>query len=247
MKLEMMVNDRTLYFDLSKAINISIPIKRQKSVSSFGIAGATYQDYEVEGFVGNKNRGGTVNLETVTFTAHGNGSHTECYGHISFEPQYVNACIEDTFYLSRLMSVPSKKLDSGLYLDFSGLDLSDLLHVNALIIRTLPNLNEKTSRDYSGRDDVPAIHPKDMKILVDAGIDHLLVDLPSVDPEWDNGALASHHIFWQYPESPRTHASITEFVFIDNSIVDDLYALKLNISNFISDAAPSTPTLYPAI
>ena len=86
-----------------------------------------------------------------------------------------------------------------------------------------------------------------MQKIVDLGINHLLIDLPSVDPEWDNGALASHHIYWNYPDNPRLDASITEFAFVRDDIQDGEYLLKLNVSNFESDAAPSRPVLYPII
>ncbi len=86
-----------------------------------------------------------------------------------------------------------------------------------------------------------------MKMIVAAGVSHLIVDLPSVDPEWDGGAMASHYAYWQYPEDPRMDASITEFVFVRDDIQDGKYLLKLNISNFESDAAPSRPVLYPII
>lgn len=244
MKLILNLNESSVEFDLSQAINISIPVQRQDSVSSFQIAGANYEDYKDGDFIGNKNKGGPCNLETITFTAHGNGSHTECVGHISLETFFVNDEVEDTFYNAQLVSLPSKAVENGLAIDFSSLDFSKLDEIKALVIRTLPNTDTKLHKDYSGSP-TPFIIPSDMQAIVDAGIEHLLVDLPSVDPEWDGGLLASHHIFWNYPEAPRMQCSITEFIFVEDHIVDGTYALKLNIANFISDAAPSTPTLYP--
>ena len=246
MKLSMNAGAREMVFDLSRPINISIPVQRADSVSSFMIKGAVYEDYTDGDFIGNKARGGSCNLETITFTAHGNGSHTECVGHIANETYYVNEHVKDSFYSAQLVSLPSKTHGEGLALDFSGLDLNGLKQHDALVIRSLPNESEKLHKDYSGKA-TPCITTEDMSALVAAGIEHLLVDLPSVDPEWDGGALASHHIFWNYPQNPRTQCSITEFIFIDDSIEDGHYLLKLNIANFISDAAPSTPTLYPLI
>jgi len=129
-------------------------------------------------------------------------------------------------------------------LDFSDLNFIELNRYDSLVIRVLPNTKEKIHANYSGVK-APYILRSDMQKIVDAGIKHIILDLPSVDKEWDNGVLASHHIFWQYPENPRTSASITEFAYIANEIVDGKYLLKLNIANFISDAAPSRPILYP--
>lgn len=246
MKVSVDSDQGLLHFDLAEPLDISIPIQRNDSVSSFQIAGADYKDYEVDGFIGNMKRGGSCNLETISFTAHGNGSHTECYGHITTTGAKVNDHVTDTHYLSLVLSLSATETDEGLFLDFSEVDWQKVEQHQALIIRTLPNTDTKLHKDYSGSP-TPCITPDDMQLIVDAGIDHLLVDLPSVDPEWDGGKLASHHVFWNVPESPRTKASITEFIFVDDKIEDGRYLLKLNISNFISDAAPSRPTLYPLV
>ncbi len=246
MKLEITQDEERLEFDLQNGCDISIPIKREQSVSSFQIAAAVYKNYTDGSFIGNKNKGGSCNLETISFTAHGNGTHTEAVGHISLEKHYVNDLIKDSFYLARLLSLSSLEQDDNLYLDFSKVDFNVLDAVDALVIRSLPNTVDKKHKDYSGQI-TACISPADMKKIVNAGIKHLLVDLPSVDPEWDGGLLSSHHIFWNYPDKPRMDASITEFTFVPDSLKDGVYALQLNISNFISDAAPSKPTLYPLI
>ncbi|MFY0643222.1 MAG: cyclase family protein [Bacteroidia bacterium] len=244
MKLSLLHLNNELHFDLSRPMNISIPIQRNGSVSSFQIDGAVYVDYQDGDFIGNKNKGGACNLETVTFTAHGNGSHTECVGHISNEKYFVNDCISDSFYLSQLHTANCKENEDGLFVDLSSFLDSSEPGIQALVLRTLPNPTSKKHKDYSSSP-TPCIAPDDMQKIVDLGIKHLLIDLPSVDPEWDGGKLLSHHIFWNYPKNPRLDASISEFIYINEEIEDGIYALKLNIGNFISDASPSTPTLYP--
>jgi len=236
--------DQTLRADLSKPLHISIAVSREHSVSSFSIAGAVYSDYEHGNFVGSKLKGGPCNLETITFTPHGNGTHTECLGHISDEDYFVNDCIRDDYKPALVVTLNMR--ENASYLNFSNLTQEHLASVDTLVIRTTPNTISKLNRDYSGKP-TACIDPIDMKQLVDAGINHLIVDLPSVDPEWDGGAMASHYVFWQYPDQPRLDASITEFAFIRDDIADGLYLLKLNISNFESDAAPSRPVLYPII
>jgi hypothetical protein len=232
--------------DLSSPLDISIAVQRENSVGSFGIKGATYNDYKDGDFIGNKNLGGPCNLETITFTPHGNSTHTECLGHIALTPYFVNECIEDEFNYAKLVSLKPAGQEKEAFLDFTGLDFEELINYTSLIIRTLPNAKERKNHDYSG-ENAPFIRPKDMQKIIDSGIKHLVMDLPSVDPEWDGGALASHHVFWNYPDKPRTDASISEFAYIPNEIEDGNYILKLNISPFISDAAPSRPVLYPII
>jgi hypothetical protein len=240
---QLTVSEKTYKFNLNSGFDISIPISRNAGVSSFGIARADYRDYESGGFIGNKSKGGACNLETVTFTAHGNGTHTECLGHISSETYYVNDCIHDRFMLAELISVKTKDHKGDQVLDFSNISLAEMEGLDALILRTFPNEIEKENKDYSGNN-APYILPEDMKELLDHGIQHLLIDLPSVDKEWDAGVLASHHIYWNYPANPRIDASITEFIYIDDFIKDGIYVLKLNISGFESDAAPSKPMIY---
>lgn len=226
---------------INKGTEIGIPVKRAESVSSFGIQGAIYKTYEVDGFVGSKTENGPCNLETITFTPHGNSTHTECLGHISLDTHFVNDHILDDFYTAYLFSTQGNK---GGDLDFDAMDWNMLTELDALVIRTLPNGTEKRGKDYSGKN-APYISTDVMKKIRKAGIKHLIIDLPSVDPEWDNGALAAHHIFWQYPANSLFDCSITEFAYIPDSLTDGTYILKLNISNFVSDAAPSRPVLYP--
>lgn len=238
-------NTKDYKADLSKALEIGISVRRDHSVSSFGIAGAVYKDYQDGDFIGNKTKGGPCNLETITYTPHGNSTHTECLGHVSDESYFVNDCIADGFYLAQLVTLSTKPKDSN-YLDFTTLDWEAIQHYKGLIIRTSPNSITKLNRDYSGTS-APCIAAYDMRKIMEAGILHLIVDLPSVDPEWDGGAMASHYIYWQYPDNPRLDASITEFAFIRDDISDGPYLLKLNISNFESDAAASRPVLYPIL
>lgn len=230
--------------DLSKGIEIGIPIQRGQGVRSFDIDYANYATYQKDGFVGNKNHGGSCNLETITFTPHGNGTHTECFGHISIEENHVNKNIHDEFMMAQLFTASTNEDENRAILDFSKLVFVEPNNCKCLIVRTLPNDNSKIERNYSG-EKTPFISPQDMQMLVDVGIEHLVIDLPSVDPEWDEGKLLSHHIFWNYPDAPRTSCSITEFAYIPNKVLDGVYVLKLNIAHFVSDASPSRPIIYP--
>lgn len=84
-----------------------------------------------------------------------------------------------------------------------------------------------------------------MHLIVERGVEHLLIDLPSVDPEEDAGALTAHRIFWNYPDGPRERATITELIYVPDHILDGQYLVDLNAAAFDGDAAPSRPTIYP--
>ncbi len=76
---------------------------------------------------------------------------------------------------------------------------------------------------------------------------HLLIDLPSVDKERDEGKLLAHKAFWNYPENPREDCTITELIYVPDSINDGRYLLNLQIASFHNDASPSKPVLYKII
>jgi len=56
--------------------------------------------------------------------------------------------------------------------------------------------------------------------------------------------LAFHHSFWEVPENPNFIRTITELIYVDNSIEDGTYVLSLQVAAFANDAAPSRPVLY---
>ena len=68
--------------------------------------------------------------------------------------------------------------------------------------------------------------------------------MPSVDRENDNGALAFHHAFWQVPQNPQFHKTITELVYVPDSLPDGDYILNLQTAPFENDASPSRPLLF---
>ena len=72
----------------------------------------------------------------------------------------------------------------------------------------------------------------------------MIIDLPSVDKEQDDGLLSFHHKFWNIPNDPIMDRTITELAYIPNSVLDGSYLLNLQIAPFENDASPSRPILY---
>jgi arylformamidase len=116
----------------------------------------------------------------------------------------------------------------------------------ALIIRTLPNLEEKKTKDYSGTNP-PFLAPEAGEWLRTKEYTHLLVDLPSVDKEEDGGKLSVHRGFWDIPNKPRKDCTITELIWVPPHTADGLYLLNLQVSAWNTDAAPSRPVIYPMV
>lgn len=149
--------------------------------------------------------------------------------------------------MARVVTVPLHFFSDGsscvLDKDLKGA-WTDTSQVDALVIRTLPNAEEKRTRVWSGRQ--PAfMEVAAMQTIHERGVKHLLLDLPSVDPEEDGGALKAHKVFWQWPDAPRTDRTITELIFVSNAVTDGMYLLNLGVPSFDGDAAPSKPLLHP--
>ena len=116
-------------------------------------------------------------------------------------------------------------------------------HIEAIVIRTLPNDLDKINTQYSNTN--PAyVEPEAITFLIENGIVHFLIDLPSVDKELDDGKLVAHRAFWEYPNNTNFQRTITELTFVHPDIDDGDYLLNLQIASFHNDASPSKPVLY---
>ena len=201
-----------------------------------------------DGFVGAVEEGGSVNFRNVAFNPHGHGTHTECLGHITpvvhpVDPLFRN---QQTHVPCQLLTVQPKERDDGLVIDEHCLAAIIGPLPKALVVRTLPNGEDKATRAWSNTNP-PYFSVDFMEALVRQGVEHLLVDLPSVDREVDGGRLEAHHAFWGLPDNPRRHCTITELVYVPESVSDGLYLLHLGVAPMDNDAAISRPVLYPVV
>jgi kynurenine formamidase len=219
-------------------------------------------------FVGDTRAGGSCNSELVSLAPHCNGTHTECVGHVTDERVSVTEAVRGGMSLALLVSVapttaaesdegsdpppaPTDRLITARALgEAIGTHLG--LPAQAIIVRTLPNSLERMSHSYGGPSPAPFLTREAAALLVEAGIDHLVLDVPSADRADDHGRLTAHRVFFglpagsrHAPAAARPHASITELAFVAPTIRDGWYLLDLQIPAFMSDAAPSRPILYP--
>ena len=114
---------------------------------------------------------------------------------------------------------------------------------DAVVIRTMPNTMDKKVRKYS-HTNPPYLLEEAAVFLKEKGIKHLLIDLPSVDKEKDDGQLLAHKAFWNFEGKARMGSTITELIYVDNTIEDGTYLLNLQVAPFENDASPSRPVLY---
>ena len=242
---------RTYAYDSAAPLDISLPLAPgPDQVNCFWAEPVQFDTVRVGSFVGSVALGGSTNYQRVHVTPHGNGTHTECYGHISPDPAItLNQCLKRFLFVARLVSVAPKPQPNGdlvvLLADVQAVLMAqpDRALPEALVLRTLPNEPAKRQRQYSGTNPT-YIEPALAEWLAEYNIQHLLLDLPSVDREEDAGQLLAHHAFWQYPARPRRAATITELIFVSEELEDGLYLLNIQITSLELDASPSKPVLY---
>jgi kynurenine formamidase len=252
MKLTLEKDGRRYSFQTEKGMDLSISMN-PNGPRAWYVEPMRIEPVRTEQFLGSVAEGGAVNFRDVYFNPHGHGTHTENVGHIIDTDFPVVHSIGSSHFMAKLITVELMKQDSTKDVSqdasqgdwvvneqsLEGFDLK----VEALIIRTKPNDHSKVQRQYSGTN-FPYLTIGAMQRVVDAGVQHLLIDLPSVDREEDGGALAAHHLFWNVPSNPNFQKTITEFIYVPNEISDGTYLLNLQVSNFANDAAPSRPMLF---
>ena len=246
------VLDNKYQIDLSKPIDISISLTNtDENPIAWYIEKPVIEPVVFGDWIGKVSEGkSSTNFNNIFFNPHGHGTHTECLGHITREFYSINQALKQFFFLAKLVTVEPEKIGEDLVITKD--QISDCLNgikPEAIIIRTLPNEKEKKSRKYSNTN--PPYLSEDAAIFIrESEIQHLLIDLPSVDREHDEGKLLAHKAFWNVTntetlnDDARFNATITEMIYVPDEITDGDYILNLQIASFENDASPSKPILY---
>jgi kynurenine formamidase len=145
--------------------------------------------------------------------------------------------------MAEVISIAPKQGPDGSKITRDQIKAAVSFRTDALVVRTLPNPEDKQTRLYTGTN--PPWFQEDAMIWIrERGYQHLLTDLPSVDPEVDGGRLAAHKAFWDAAGQVRAEATITEMIYVPAKIPDGLYLLDLHNLAFDLDVSPSRPMLY---
>ena len=236
---------KKLKIDLSKPLDISIPLKASKeNVNAWYLDAPKIEPVKLGDWIGSIAEGADVNFNNIWFNPHAHGTHTECVGHITKERYSINKNLKQFFFLAEVITVAPEKLESDFVI--SKKQIQSALgnkKREAVVLRTLPNTKEKHSRQYSNTNPTYVLEEAAI-FLKEQGIKHLLIDLPSVDKEKDGGKLLAHNAFWNTKGKLRMDATITEFIYVPNKVKDGSYFLNLQIAPFENDASPSKPVLY---
>ena len=238
-------NTKKIKIDLSQPLDISIPITgKSTNVNAWYLEPPKIAPEVIDGENVSVANGAVVNFNTITFNPHSHGTHTETVGHITEKVYSINKQLKQFFFLAEVVTVAPEKLGDDYVISKKQLQFAlGNKKRDAIIIRTLPNTKEKKSRQYSNTNPTYLLEDA-ATYLKTKEVKHLLIDLPSVDKEQDGGALLAHNAFWNTKGKIRFDATITEFIFVPNSVEDGEYLLNLMIAPFENDATPSKPILY---
>ncbi|MDX1455199.1 MAG: cyclase family protein [Gammaproteobacteria bacterium] len=272
LSLSLDVGDETISADPDKPIDLSIPLLfNGEQPRFFGAPDARSKDLAAGDWVGNTRHGGSCNVQTYELTPHCNGTHTECIGHIVHD----DICVGDmpglgllpatlitinpmTHARTRETSLPNPAPNDRMITAYAikeALEEHDHERMrHALIIRTLPNSDHKAVQEYHADDPPPFLSMEAASLLVDLGVEHILLDVPSLDRMADGGRLSAHHIFFGLPPGERSakaadraHCTVTEMIYVPDVVPDGYYLLNLQLPPFMTDAAPSRPIIYQAV
>jgi arylformamidase len=269
------VGSRELRLDLTRPASLAIDLDFSPSQPRhFGAPAATTRPFAVPGFSGSVEQGASCNCHTLTLIPHCNGTHTECVGHLTREPLDAHRVVPLGLIPALLVSLapaPARASGEGtepipkptdLLITRQSLEKSWAAATPssgapfqplALVIRTLPNSVTQQHQDYTHQTP-PYLSREAAELLVERDIEHLVVDLPSIDRAHDEGRLTAHRIFFGLPRgdttlahATRASATVTELAYIPHALEDGLYFLELQVPALGGDAVPSRPLLYPIL
>lgn len=264
-----------LLVDLAAGVSLARAIEfDETALRCFGAPAAHSAPLVVGDFSGSVARGASCNCSTITLTPHANGTHTEGVGHLTLEPLPAHTLLPRRLIATVLLSVtperaaessegstptpqPDDRLITQRQIERAWPATADArLSARAVMIRTLPNTPGRfgplDASNGAASPPPPFLSAQAAQGLVERGIEHLLLDVPSADRLADEGELTAHRLFFGLPrgsralgEARRRECTITELAYAADATADGWYLLSLQGPAIAGDAVPTRPVLYP--
>lgn len=249
-----------LRYDLSRPFDLSAPIYFDgRSARAFSLPAAEREPVRAGAQPLNVGGGGSVNCDGLVLYPHGNGTHTECVGHVVSDEVFVRDVAPAGLLPASVITVlPTRRSDANEA--YGGdTDGEDEIITAAAITAAWPApageravvIRTGAERDVFSGTNPPYFTDDAAELLRTRGVDHVLVDLPSLDREHDGGALSAHRAFFGLAPGQRSLGetqlpprTITEMCRIPDACHDGRYLLSLGVAPFASDAAPARPVLF---
>ena len=246
---EININNEKFKVDLNNPIDLSLTSKDENSFKAWYVDEIKINPIKNGDFIGSVNEGGAVNFREILINPHGNMTHTESVGHISKEKINVNKLLKTNNFLAQLITIKPQKIinknkkEVDQIISLKQIKNKIIPNIQALIIKTQNNYYELTKKNYNNTN-WPFLAESSASYIRSKGIQHLLIDQPSIDKEFDEGKLLAHRAFWNYPNEIDSKKTITELIGIPNHVKDGRYLLNLTLANIENDAVPSRPIIY---
>src|SRR5688572_19675752 len=256
--------------DLDRGVSLAIAVEfGAMGPRHFGVPAPTSEPYSIGTFTGSVATGASVNCSTMTITPHCQMTHTESVAHLTREPGDAWRVVPRGLLPAVVVSVvPEPARESNESTDPQPFATDNLISRRRLraawpmtrmvdpvaaIIRTLPNDAGKRTRDYTEL--VPPYLTREaVEWLIEKRIEHLVLDVPSLDRTHDEGHLVGHRLFFGLPprsssrgDAARSRATITELAFVPDELHDGPCLLALAVPAIGGDAVPSQPIVYPLV
>ena len=269
---ELTIGGQKIRAALDRGVSLAIPVEfGAPGPRHFGAPPPISVPYSVSGFSGSVATGASCNCSVISLNPHCRMTHTESVAHLTREPGDTWRIVPRGLLPAVVVSVqPEPASESSESTDpqpwatdtlitrrrlraawpVSRPPLSNVEPV-AVIVRTLPNDAGKRTRDYT--DIVPPYLTREaVEWLLEKRIEHLVLDVPSVDRTHDEGHLVGHRLFFGLPpgshsrgDAARARSTVTELAFIPDEVADGPCVLALAVPAIGGDAVPSQPIVYP--
>ena len=249
---EINLNNETFKVNLNNPIDLALTSKVKNSFKAWYVDEIKINSIKNDDFIGSVKDGGAVNFREILINPHGNMTHTESVGHISQKEINVNKLLQTHHFIAQLITIKPQKIsinnkkgkkEVDEIISLNQIKNKILPNIQALIIRSQKNYDELTNKNYS-HTNWPFLAESSAAYIRNKGVQHLLIDQPSIDKEFDEGKLLAHRAFWNYPNEIDLKKTITELIGIPDHIKDGRYLLNLSLANIENDAVPSRPIIY---
>ena len=258
MKVEIQYNGNTYEINSNNGIDISIPVefnedKNPKFYDTTTPKKNYYKSNEIEYDV---DKGAGCSVPLITMNIHCSGTHTETASHVIKNAPLISDLENLNFIPAQLISInPELSSNEKYHVNINENDrvitkkqlIESLKNENqfldAIIIRTLPNNENKKTRNYNFENH-PFLSNEAIYFLKESGVKHIIIDTPSIDKFNDEGKLGNHKIFFTNEDKSINKNTITELVFIPDLCLDGKYFLCIGAPNFKLDATPSKLIIY---
>ncbi|MBC8346738.1 MAG: cyclase family protein [Candidatus Marinimicrobia bacterium] len=254
MELTLTKNNKSYEVDLKSATCLAIPYNYNGDQPNyFDVPKGEAHPYKHGSFIGKVQNGLGCNVMVLNQNVHCTGTHTECAGHIHDDNIFIHEILSPDYIFTELISI--SPIHWSETVEHYHCDVHDdewvitqkmieekINHsADGLVVRTLPNSEDKLMRKYHPGN-TPFFTTDATEYINELGIDHWVVDLPTIDKYDDGGCLGNHHLFFETTTPYKK--TITEFAFVPDIIPDGQYLMKIEIPPMQLDAAPSRPFLF---